>query len=360
MPIPVACDYIRQAAMGLQHAHENGLVHRDIKPSNILVAVPEGLGAATRHGTSFGLVKLLDLGLARLISDSSDDGLTRERSVLGTPDFISPEQARDSHRADIRSDLYSLGCTFYFLLTGRPPFPDGTAIEKVLKHQLERPASLSRLRPEIPSGVKMIVKSLMRKSPEDRLQTPAELVLALEKVIDPVAARAVVWPMVPRPEAHAKPAPIVPSVVQNRIVGDTDQVSVAPIKLPPLQSDVRPKPTVPDRPAVSFPESNWLRESVVKPKQKSEGEDWPSLAVPAPKVPVLFPESVVSDRPRAVPPPKTIAPALGHTRSEPRRAPPTETGIALSQSKNTLVLHRYTALSGHTAAILALTFAPNG
>src|SRR5262249_54333549 len=121
LPVAVACDYVRQAALGLQHAHEQGLVHRDIKPSNLLLAGKAG----------GGVVKVLDMGLARLEAapgEGSDgaDPLTQEGAVMGTPDYVAPEQATDSRRADIRADLYSLGCTLYFLLTGKVPFPGGT------------------------------------------------------------------------------------------------------------------------------------------------------------------------------------------------------------------------------------------
>jgi serine/threonine protein kinase len=117
LPIAEACDYIRQAAIGLQHAHERGMVHRDIKPHNLMV-------------TANGTVKILDFGLASLAPEAIADAdtveargdLTAAGAIMGTPDFISPEQAEDARQADIRSDIYSLGATFYFLLSGRPPF----------------------------------------------------------------------------------------------------------------------------------------------------------------------------------------------------------------------------------------------
>src|SRR5205085_5773890 len=113
LPVGQACEYMRQAALGLQHAHERGLIHRDVKPENLLVA-DSGL-------------KILDLGLARLLSpDVAAGSLTSKTAVLGTPDYMAPEQANDSTAVDIRSDLYGLGCTFYYLLTGQVPFPGGT------------------------------------------------------------------------------------------------------------------------------------------------------------------------------------------------------------------------------------------
>ena len=207
MPIKQACDYIRQTALGLQHAHENGMVHRDVKPSNILVARKSSSGGSritpasggvrrpalvtprdrdlasdssscTRAG-SWGTVKILDMGLARLADSLEDEKgqtpLTRAGVLLGTPDFIAPEQARDARQADCRSDIYSLGCTFYYILTGRPPFPGGTDVQKLLRHQSERPAPLEELRPHIPHAISAIVERMMGKRREARYQTPQAL-----------------------------------------------------------------------------------------------------------------------------------------------------------------------------------------
>jgi serine/threonine-protein kinase len=177
LPVALACDYARQAALGLQHAHEQGLVHRDVKPPNLLLAAN-------------GVVKVLDLGLARLVSPEafSEQGtiLTHDGAILGTPDFIAPEQARDPHAADIRADLYSLGCTLYFLLTGSVPFPGGTLTEKLLKHHLDPPEPVRRLRPAVPEAVAAVVARLMAKRPEDRYPTPADAAAAL---VEAIAAR---------------------------------------------------------------------------------------------------------------------------------------------------------------------------
>jgi serine/threonine protein kinase len=167
VPVRASCDYIRQAALGLQHAHERGLVHRDIKPSNLFL---------TAEG---GVVKLLDLGLARLtavaVEGETTTHLTQEGSVMGTPDYIAPEQTLDAHSADIRADLYSLGCTLYHLLTGRVPFPGGTLGQKIAKHLSREPDPLRGLRPDVPQRVASIVSRLMAKRPEERHQTPGEL-----------------------------------------------------------------------------------------------------------------------------------------------------------------------------------------
>jgi WD40 repeat protein/serine/threonine protein kinase len=176
LPVAQACDCIRQAAQGLQHAHERGLVHRDIKPHNLLL-------------TTQGVVKVLDMGLARLNAQNDDEyassTLTQEGAVMGTPDYIAPEQALDSRTADIRADLYSLGCTFFFLLTGRVPFPGGSVMEKLLKHQGQAVPSLLDARRDVPPPIADVVHRLMAKSPAERYQTPAELLTALAAALTP-------------------------------------------------------------------------------------------------------------------------------------------------------------------------------
>jgi formylglycine-generating enzyme required for sulfatase activity/tRNA A-37 threonylcarbamoyl transferase component Bud32 len=178
-PVPAdrACDYVRQAALGLQHAHERGLVHRDIKPSNLLLTTPIG----TRAG---GTIKLLDMGLARLMGDNGSGGgpaheLTKAGTLVGTADYMAPEQAVDSHQADIRADIYSLGCTLYYLLTGQPPFPHGTVMQKLFSHNQEEPRPVEQLRVDLPDGLGPVVRRMMAKAPQDRYQTPGETAAAL-------------------------------------------------------------------------------------------------------------------------------------------------------------------------------------
>jgi len=157
-----AADYVAQVATGLQHAHEMGLVHRDIKPANCLLDVN-------------GVVKLLDMGLARLIGDEASLTLDNNENVLGTADYLAPEQALDSHKADSRADIYSLGCTLYFLLTAHPPFPEGTITERLLKHQRETPASVLKERPDAPPTLLHICEKMMSKDPDERYQTAGEV-----------------------------------------------------------------------------------------------------------------------------------------------------------------------------------------
>jgi serine/threonine protein kinase len=163
-----AAHYIRQAALGLEHAHQAGLVHRDIKPANLLV-------------TRAGVVKILDMGLARFFQDESDM-LTREhegKSILGTADYLAPEQGRDSHDVDIRADLYSLGATFFYLLIGRPPFDGGTLNQKLIAHQMKPPMDVHTLRREIPHEMAALVAKMLAKDPSHRPQTPTEVAAAL-------------------------------------------------------------------------------------------------------------------------------------------------------------------------------------
>lgn len=203
-----ACDYIRQAADGLQHAHERGLVHRDIKPSNLLVArrphmlppVNGGDGETLIPTARPAIIKVIDFGLARLLPrghHAEPRRITRIGTVMGTPDFIAPEQACDTHTADIRSDLYSLGCTFYFLLTGRVPFPGGEVIDKLRCHESKTPTPVERYRPEVPTGLAAIIRRLMAKKPDERHATPQELVDDLQGYLRAGAKLAAPQPCTP-------------------------------------------------------------------------------------------------------------------------------------------------------------------
>ena len=191
LPIAEACDYIRQTALGLQHAHERNLIHRDIKPVNLyLTHVPSLIREQpqVRHSSEPkkkqpALIKILDWGLASL---RSPRGMAGEqmiehiaKGVIGTADYLSPEQARNAQAVDIRGDIYSLGCTFYYLLTGQAPFPTGSLMQKVLQHQNAEPEPLESFRDDVPWEVSLILKRMMAKEPERRFQTPAGVALTL-------------------------------------------------------------------------------------------------------------------------------------------------------------------------------------
>jgi eukaryotic-like serine/threonine-protein kinase len=163
-----ACHYISQAAEALDHANTAGLVHRDIKPGNVLV-------------DRAGVVKILDMGLARFFHDDEEDSLTRkfDENVLGTADYLAPEQADDSHTVDIRADIYSLGGTFYFLLTGKTPFGDGTVPQKLMWHRTRQPKPVSSLRNDMPPELQAVLEKMMAKEPAQRYSTPGEICQAL-------------------------------------------------------------------------------------------------------------------------------------------------------------------------------------
>jgi serine/threonine protein kinase len=183
MAVNRAAHYMRQAALGLQHAHERaGIVHRDIKPADILV---------DRGGN----VKIIDMGLARFSRDEEAAVTTRrDKIVLGTPDYMAPEQAIDPQGVDIRADIYSLGATFYFCLTRYTPFRGGTAAQTLIWQQTRQPEPLRQLRRRIPEGLAALIERMLAKDPAQRPPTPQQVVDALA----PYTAE----PIGPPPEAE--------------------------------------------------------------------------------------------------------------------------------------------------------------
>jgi serine/threonine protein kinase len=167
LPVAEACEYVRQATVGLQHAFEDGMIHRDIKPQNLM-------------RTTRGQVKILDFGLARFASEvGSLAGVTAEGMILGTADYVAPEQIDDPHAADTRADIYSLGCTLYFLLAGHAPFPDRSLIQKLIAHREKIPRPLREIRADVPPELARIVELMMAKDPGERFQIPEEVARAL-------------------------------------------------------------------------------------------------------------------------------------------------------------------------------------
>jgi serine/threonine-protein kinase len=223
-----ACEITRQAALALEHASKQGVVHRDIKPSNFLL---------TRKDRKL-LVKMTDFGLAReREAEDADEAsrITRAGTTVGTVDYISPEQARDSGSADIRSDIYSLGCTLYHMLTGQPPFPEGSTTERLFKHIGEEPEDVGRLNPDVPEALRAVLRRMMAKKPDQRYQTPASLLRDLAKV-DPNAR-----PVADRLQALASladmeaPRPRKPR--RSRAADSTEDLR------PPSSGNVRPPST---------------------------------------------------------------------------------------------------------------------
>jgi serine/threonine-protein kinase len=213
LTIGVALSIAEQIAGALAHAWERAVVHRDIKPSNILI-------------TQDGIAKLVDMGLARLESlDQTGHDETATGVTLGTFDYISPEQARNPRDADIRSDIYSLGCGLYFMLTGQPPFPEGTVLQKLLAHQSEPPTDVRDLRPDVPDLLATVVRTMLAKRPEDRFQNPTDLTAALAECLDqlgvasPLAIPANWTTWIPRRTLFRRHAPwLVPAALLAAIV----------------------------------------------------------------------------------------------------------------------------------------------
>jgi serine/threonine protein kinase len=193
-PVPFACYYAQQAALGLQHAFEKGMVHRDIKPQNLILA-REG----KRH-----LVKILDFGLAKVTSEKGGDfDLTGAGKMLGTPDFIAPEQSLNAVGADIRADLYSLGCTLYYLLTGAPPFKARSLYELVEAHLALPARPLNEIRKDVPVALAEVVAKMMAKDPAKRYQRPIEVAQALAPFVKAGAQPA--QPATPGVKAEVQP-----------------------------------------------------------------------------------------------------------------------------------------------------------
>jgi serine/threonine protein kinase len=215
LPLAEAVQLAHQTLLGLQHIHEQGMIHRDIKPANLFLqsavrgpssfnpeptarvatgsaAVGSGLNDDGTRSTDY-CVKILDIGLARELFEESPPGeegpkeekegeieLTAEGMLLGTPDYLSPEQARDPRRSDIRADIYSVGCVLYHMLAGQPPFPDRNLFNQIVRHATETPRPLREFNPAIPEGLEQILSWLMAKQPEQRYATPARAAQALE------------------------------------------------------------------------------------------------------------------------------------------------------------------------------------
>ena len=275
LPVSLACHFVRQVALGLQHAHKHGMVHRDIKPSNLLLALPSmdvgvsgfktlpavvhrrrnsvhdsaaGSSLSLRLPTEHlreGVVKILDMGMALIAHQPSDPDSprwTRHGTILGTPDFLAPEQALDARQVDIRADLYSLGCTLYYLIVGRPPFGEYPLVRKLMMHQIAKPRSILELQPNGPRAVDQIINKLLAKLPEGRFQTPLELAEAL--AIHSQAEPALAPERQPPSKLPPKPSPsggeVSPRLREGEAPADpTKQPS--PISIPPANEPAKPE-----------------------------------------------------------------------------------------------------------------------
>lgn len=319
-----AAEYIRQAAEGLSHAHRAGMVHRDIKPGNLLV-------------DEKGTVRLLDLGLARFFDDKEENSLTikHDEKVLGTADYLAPEQALDSHTVDIRADIYSLGCTLYFILTGHPPFPEGTLAQRLMAHQTRQPAGIEIDRPDIPQSLTDIVTRMMAKQPDDRYQTARDTSTALLQWLmenggptwakmNPIVGGA--SSILTGGSMPGATLPTMPTMLTETTTTAQDG-SGAKLKPPaaPQPAASKPdssvkKPAAASKPA-SNPPSGTKPPSTVKPKS---GTQTPAAAKPPSSVKKTAPAKPASSiRPAAAPQPAAPpAPAPHTTGPPPMFAPP--------------------------------------
>jgi serine/threonine protein kinase len=188
LPASEAIRLIYQALLGLQHVHEQGMVHRDLEPGNLML-VP---GSADQADTTLGsTVKILDIGLGRAVFDEGAPAggpvnLTTTADQLGTPLYCSPEQSKDARQADIRSDIYSLGCVLYHALAGQPPFEDRGAVRLVLSHATEPPAPLARLNLGVPAGLQEVLDGMLAKDPALRSPTPGHAAQELRRFLLPM------------------------------------------------------------------------------------------------------------------------------------------------------------------------------
>ncbi len=221
-PWQMAAAYVRQVALGLIHAHEQGYIHRDIKPANLLLSCE-------------GTVKILDLGLVRESEGESKLTEQVDRTILGTADYLAPEQAVDSSKVDVRADIYSLGATFYYLLAGHTMFRDGRTAQKLMWQQMTAPTPIRDLKPDVPAGLAAILHSMLEKKPADRPQTPAKLAALLEP-----------WTREPVDLPNAKWMPTLPN--RRGLTGSSTHVPVA------TDSQLRAKSTFnPNRPQTKLP-----------------------------------------------------------------------------------------------------------
>jgi eukaryotic-like serine/threonine-protein kinase len=272
--IAESVEVIRGVAEGLRFAASRGLIHRDVKPANLLRA-PDGK------------VKIIDLGLA-LQADNEDERVTREGTTVGTVDYMSPEQARDSRATSIRSDIYSLGCTFYYLLTGSPPFPGGDIADKLTRHCTQPPPDVRRLRPEVPWPLSQLIQRMMAKRSECRFNSYEELTSALDTIpTEPslngvTTALELLYALVAEDDedsddaielelAEPEPTPSPPRVKQRDLSASQPSFSIA--ELAAIDADSAP------RPAARRPPSSVSSVPAHVPKARPEPDPLPGSPV---------------------------------------------------------------------------------
>jgi serine/threonine protein kinase len=247
-PPTEAVRLIYQALQGLQHIHSHSLVHRDLKPANLMLVPPPGPGDTLRC-----TVKILDIGLGRVFSEEQpgtegEPALTSEGVLLGTPDYMAPEQARDPRTTDIRADVYSLGCVLYHLLTGQTPFPDTNIISQMIRHATEMARPAKEFNPAVPDGLQQILNWMMAKEPAKRYPTPERAAQALEvflaagsspplssPVLDPTMQPYLKWLESAEPDAKTPAGKATPKQAAGAA-----NVATLPVVPPPLPGAAKP------------------------------------------------------------------------------------------------------------------------
>ncbi len=302
LPVPDIVLYIRQAAEALAYAHKIGIVHRDVKPGNLLV------NAKNR-------VKLLDLGLAmidqRLYSGNLSSSI-HEASVLGTADYLAPEQAINSQNIDSRADIYALGGVLYFCLTGHPPFPTGSVSERLLAHQQKEPASILKDRPNTAKDLVAICRKMMAKDPDQRQQTADEVVRDLDRwLVDhghikekekekaQPPAKPVEEPkpleQPPEPKVEERSEEPMPPEPEPGLEPEQPAPKEKPGPLPPLSIPSRPNPPLPPLPPTGGKSGTFALPKLTLPPLQKKGEK-PNLP------PIPLPPTLPSDKPKPLPP----------------------------------------------------------
>ena len=272
LPVPEAVRLVTQALAGLQHLHDKRMIHRDLKPANLMLIPAPG-----RHETTWdSTVKILDIGLGReLFDEGTPEGqietqLTVEGAVLGTPDYLAPEQAKDARTADVRADVYSLGCVLYRTVTGRTPYPDTNIMSQMLRHATESPPPLADFVPDVPRGLQPVLDKMLAKEPDKRFQTPAEAAEALA-------------PFLANAGAAAAPASMVP---EYRKWLETESELELRLNLPGVKPGTAPAKPVstpaPPKPAAVKPGTAPAQPLVVPMLPKPEAPPPPPKRVPQP------------------------------------------------------------------------------
>ena len=274
LPAPEAVRIIYRALLGLQHVFEKGMVHRDLRPSSLALTPPPVPGP--NETTLLSTVKILDIGLGRTTFDESanlpdpETQLTSEGSLLGTPEYLAPEQAHHAHQADIRADIYSLGCMLFHLLTGQAPFPDSNILSQIVKHATEQPPPLSNFLPQVPNGLQEALNWMMAKDPNQRYPTPARAAQALQMFLPPAADTA----------TATAPLPAFVQYLHSELKSDAPRPS--PVSAPPQPLVPIVQPEVPAAPKIPV---GRLEPDPRRRERKKEGtEARPRVSATAPGV----------------------------------------------------------------------------